>query len=126
MGVLVGQIGGLGFSVTDALKTAITAPLKVASNPTVRSMTLTALKNNQYTQGYAQYADVADKAAWGTKGMPQPARRPPTQPMMPMPPQQFDDDGSPIPAGTTVQHGNILMIGGAVAAGLVLLLVLRK
>ena len=111
----------LGFSVTDALKTAVTAPLKIAANPTVRQVTLSALKNNQYTQGYAQYAEMADKAVYRDRA---PVRPPQPRPMPMMPyPSGDPDEVSP---GSPVQDNNILLFAGLGAAALVVLLMLRK
>ncbi len=51
--------------------------------------------------------------------------RPP--PGMPMPPPQaFDEEGEPMPASSPVQHGNLMMIGGAIALGLLVLFAMRK
>lgn len=111
----------IGASITDIVKTAVTAPLKIAANPTVRQVTLTALKNNQYTQGYAQYADVADKAVYRDRGQVQAPR----QAGMPMPyPMPEPDEVSALSPG--VQDNNILLFAGLGAAALVVLLMLRK
>lgn len=114
----------IGFSITDVVKSAVTAPLKIAANPAVRSATLTALKNNQYTSGYAQYADLADKTTWRDRGQVRPLpNRPPPMPMMPMPQMPMEDEGG---GGGPVQQGNLLMIGGVVVAGLLLFMLVRK
>ncbi len=111
----------IGASITDVLKTAVTAPLKIAANPAVRQATLTALKNNQYTQGYAQYADVADKAVYRDRG---PVRQmPPQQQMVPYPMPEPDEVSALSPG---VQDNNILLFAGLGAAALVVLLMLRK
>ncbi len=134
MDVLVGQIG-LGFNPLDAITSAAKSAAQVAADPRFQRAAATTA-NAYYPEQYAQVQQGVQQAKQVLRTndihyqqlLQRNARQPrpmPMQPMMPMPPQQFDDDGAPMASGT-VQHGNILMIGGAVAAGLLLLFALRK
>jgi len=123
--VLVGQIG---FSVTDALKTAAQA----AADPRTQRVAATAA-NAYYPEQYAQVQQGVQQAKQVLRTndihYQQMLQRRAQQPrmMMPMPPpMQLDEEGAPIPSGGPVQHGNLLMIGGLAVAGVVLFLVLRK
>lgn len=113
----------LGTSITDVFKTAVTAPFKIASNPAVRSATLTALKNNQYTSSYASAADLADRSVHRDRYPLPPQMMPQQMPMM-MEPPPFGPDGEP--TSSPVQQGNLLLIGGVAVGALLLFMLMRK
>ena len=122
--VLVGQIG---FSVNDVFKTAA----QVAADPRTQRVAATTA-NAYYPEQYRQVQQGVQQAKQVLRTndihyqqlMRQRARQP-IMPMMPMQPMMpMDPDGAPV--SSPVEHGNLLMIGGVAAAGLLLFLLLRK
>lgn len=130
--MLVGQ-PQLGFSITDPFKKIGTAVYKAHVEGT--KLLVQAAKDPRVQRAAAQSAQAYAQAKYApqyAKGMEyyQQGRqilRPPPGAMMPQQPEQaFDEEGEPMPASSPVQHGNIMLIGGAVVLGLLVLFAMRK
>ena len=126
----------LGFSITSGLKSVARGVVKahvvgtkalvnVARNPNVQRAAVAA--GQSYVQ--SKYADQYARAA-GLYSQGKQLLRPPGAPMPPPPPPDAggDDGGDNMPVstpGVPAQRGNLMLIGGLVAAGLLVLVLTR-